>query len=336
MTDKDVKCAIVGLGRWGQNLVSSVAGDTRAPLCFVRAMTRTPAKAEEFCARHGLPLGDDYSEVLADPEVEAVVLATPPSQHHEQVIAAAKACKHIFVEKPFALTLSDAREMIDAVTAHDRCLTVGFNRRFMPAFQEMQDRIKEGMIGRPLLIEGQFSGLWGFGYSADMWRGNTSENPVGGMAAMGIHVLDAMIALMGPVASIRTLSRTQVLSSDLHDTTVTLLDFASGAAGVLSTLMASPTYWRLHVAGTDGWIAMPDQDSIERLTGDAPARTAHPAGNSLAAELSAFARASRSGAPWPIPAAEILAGTATMEAIQRSVSRGGEAVEVPANAANPA
>ncbi|RKF12989.1 gfo/Idh/MocA family oxidoreductase [Roseovarius spongiae] len=330
MTDTQVKCAIVGLGRWGRNLVTSAAGNADAPLRFVRAATRTPAKAEDFCAEHDLPLCDDYREVLADPEVEAVVFATPHSQHHEQVIAAAEAGKHIFVEKPFALTLGDAREMTDAAAAHRRCLAVGFNRRFMPAFREMRDRMKEGAIGKPLLIEGQFSGPWGFGYSADMWRGSAAENPAGGMAAMGIHVLDAMIALMGPVAAVRTLSRTQALESDLHDTTVTLLDFASGAAGTLTTLMASPTYWRLHVAGTEGWIAMPDQDSVERLDGDAPTRTALPAGNSLGAELSVFARAIRGGANWPIPAADILAGVAAMQAIGCSAERGGEKVEVTA------
>ena len=101
-----INAAIVGLGRWGQTLVSSVADS--GSIRFTRGVTRTVSKAEAFCAERGMTLGDDYSVALADPDIDAVVLATPHSLHLEQMLAAAEAGKHVFCEKPFTMTKADA------------------------------------------------------------------------------------------------------------------------------------------------------------------------------------------------------------------------------------
>ena len=94
-----IRAAIVGLGRWGRSLVSSVAGNND-DIKFVLAYTRTRASAEDFCRDKGIPLADSYEQILRDPDIDAVVLATPHSQHQAQALAAAAARKHIFVEKP--------------------------------------------------------------------------------------------------------------------------------------------------------------------------------------------------------------------------------------------
>jgi predicted dehydrogenase len=329
MMEKPVSCAVVGLGRWGQTLVTSMADCEDPQLRFVRAVTRTPDNARAFCDTHDLHLSDDFDAVLNDPAVEAVVIATPHSQHDTQVLAALAAGKHVFVEKPLALEQHAAEQMVKAAHTANLCLAVGFNRRFLPAFQKLQTCISNGTIGKPLLAEGQFSGPWGYTYAADMWRGQKTENPAGGMAAMGIHVLDAMIALLGPVLSVQTLSKSQELTTGLHDTTVTMIDFTSGAIGTLSTVMVTPTYWRLHVAGTKGWVTMPDQNSI--ITYDAnghyQSQTFAPR-DSIAAELRAFGQAIRKSAPYPIPVDEIISGVAAMEAISASAERNGQKIEV--------
>ena len=92
-----IRAAIVGLGRWGRSLVAAVQGKS-GDISFVRAHTRTRAAAEEFCRDKGVPLVDRYEQILADPEVDAVVLATPHSLHEDQIRAAAAAGKHIHVE----------------------------------------------------------------------------------------------------------------------------------------------------------------------------------------------------------------------------------------------
>ena len=102
-----IRAAIVGLGRWGQNLVASVQGKSDA-IRFVAGATRTAEKAQSFAGKHGFPLYENYEKLLADPAIDAVVLATPHTLHAGQIIAAAKARKHVFAEKPFALALRDA------------------------------------------------------------------------------------------------------------------------------------------------------------------------------------------------------------------------------------
>ena len=97
-----IHAAIIGMGVWGQNLVTSVQGLSQ-DIQFVAGATRTPAKASEFATKHKLRLLDSFEAVLADPSIDAVVLATPHSMHTEQIVAAAKAGKHVFCEKPLGL-----------------------------------------------------------------------------------------------------------------------------------------------------------------------------------------------------------------------------------------
>src|SRR5258707_5766330 len=108
-----IRAAIVGMGTWGQNLVTSVQGKSDA-IRFVAGTTRTPAKAMDFAAKHGIRMVDTYAHVLADADIDAVVLATPHSLHSEQIRAAAKAGKPVFVEKPLGLTRQSSAEAVQA------------------------------------------------------------------------------------------------------------------------------------------------------------------------------------------------------------------------------
>src|SRR5262245_2674632 len=108
-----IRAAILGLGRWGRSLVNSVQGKSR-DIQFVAAHTRTRATAEAFCRDKGLPFVEHYAQILADPAVDAVVLATPHSRHAEQIAQAAAAGKHIFVEKPMTLDLPSAQAAAEA------------------------------------------------------------------------------------------------------------------------------------------------------------------------------------------------------------------------------
>lgn len=328
MSSDRPRVGIVGLGRWGQALVSAAASHAKE-LRFTHAITRTPAKAEDFCKLHGLALSDDYEALLADPEVDAVVLATPHSQHGGQIRAAAAAGKHVFVEKPLALTIADAATAVAAAEEAGAVLAVGFNRRFLPAFQALAGAHDAGTLGRLLHAEGNFSGPFGFHYTRTIWRGAAGENPAGGMAAMGIHVLDAMLSLMGPVRRVATVSRRLAVSSDVDDTTTVTLEFASGATGQLSTLMATASFWRLHLFGSKGWGQMPDQNQLILcdLAGEQSAES-FEAVDTLALELDAFAAAVRGRGTYPVTLQQALMGVATMVAISESADEGGTWKEV--------
>src|SRR5215467_5124887 len=107
-----LNAAIIGLGWWGKRLVSSVKGSRL--IRFSRGVTLEPELARDVAAEHGLAISTSFDEVLADPSIEAVVLATPHSRHRAQVEAAAAAGKHIYCEKPFAMHKADAETMLAA------------------------------------------------------------------------------------------------------------------------------------------------------------------------------------------------------------------------------
>src|SRR5262249_20977721 len=138
-----------------QNLVRSVEGSDR--IRFVAGATRTPAKAQDFCRPRGISLLGSYEDLLKS-DVQAVVLATPHSQHCGEVVAAAKAGKHVFVEKPLGLSRAEADRAVAACAAGKVTLAVGYNWRFQPALREIRAMLEDGRLGKLLHIEGNFCG----------------------------------------------------------------------------------------------------------------------------------------------------------------------------------
>jgi len=141
-----IRAAIVGLGRWGRSLVTSVQGKSD-DIRFVAAHTRTRATAEDFCRDQTMPLADSYEQILADPDVDAVVLATPHTLHEQQVLAAAAAGKHIHVEKPITLDRGSAGAAVEAARKAGVVLAVGYCRRFHPSVVELRRRLRDGRLG---------------------------------------------------------------------------------------------------------------------------------------------------------------------------------------------
>ncbi|MBL8672741.1 MAG: Gfo/Idh/MocA family oxidoreductase, partial [Alphaproteobacteria bacterium] len=242
--------AIVGLGRWGQQLVEAVHGRSDA-LRFTRAVVRSLDSARAAAARFGLAATTDYDAVLADPSIKGVVLATPHSQHAAQVQRAAAAGKAVFCEKPFTLTHAEARAAASACAGAGVPLCLGFNRRFLASYRELQRRAAGGELGVLLHVEAFFGSNGGYRYTAGMWRASEAESPAGGMTGLGVHLLDAMIGLCGPVAAVRADSRKRGLIP-IDDTTTAWLEFASGATGSLVTLPASAPGWHLRLSGGKG------------------------------------------------------------------------------------
>lgn len=313
-----LSAAIWGVGAWGQTLVDAVQGRSER-IRFTDAVARSPDKYREFAASRGLRLHADPGAVLADPKIDAVVVATANSLHPEHVRAAAAAGKHVFVEKPFGLEADDARRAVDACETAGVTLAVGFNRRFLPLLTDLRAMVDAGELGEILHLEGQFSGPTGLRMKPGSWRGTAAEAPGGGMTARGIHVLDAMIAMCGPVESVFAMSERRVLEVGMDDATSMLLRFASGVSAYLGTIMATGDYWRLQIFGTRGWAEM---RGLRRLTvGDLDGKESvreYPAFDMERAELEAFADAARGGAPFPVPPADAVHGVAVLEALVRS------------------
>ncbi|MGH8713407.1 MAG: Gfo/Idh/MocA family protein [Casimicrobiaceae bacterium] len=328
-----VRTAIVGLGRWGRALVNSVQ-DKTTEIRFVAAQTRTPAKGAEFCASKGLRLVNDFAAVLADPDIDAVVIATPHSHHEDQIKRAAAAGKHVFVEKPITLSHASAQSVLDAAAQSGVVLAVGFCRRFHPSIDEIRQRLRDGRLGSLVGMIGQHTLSVPTFAAVDNWRTDPAESPAGAMTAVGLHVLDHMIEFGGTVRSVYCLTGHRG-GGPADDTTTVLLQFASGITGTIFCSIATATNFSFSVYGSRGaaevsgpalarFRFVPVSHALPAGPGMAPPdETADHAGfDMLSAELIEFARCIRERRVFPVAAEDVLHGMAVFDAAVESAASG--------------
>jgi len=319
-----IDSAIVGLGRWGRSLVESVQGKS-GHLRFVLGIEPEAAAARDFASRHGFRLSADYADALSDLAIGAVVLATPHSLHHGQVLAAARAGKAVFCEKPLSLTKQEAAGMIDACRSAGVVLGVGHNRRWWPAMRELKRIVDAGSLGTLLHVEGHNSNE-NSNQVAGGWRTLPAESPGGGMTGAGLHALDAMLSIAGPVRRVRARLLERKPPPAPQDTVSALLEFESGASGLLATVRATPFFWRVHAFGTKGSAeVLGETELVLRMSGKPPQRPQLEPGDSLRAELEAFVDAVERRAPYPVSTAQMLQTVAAFEAVIRALESGADA-----------
>lgn len=312
-----IDAAIVGLGRWGRSFVEAGSAGLR----FTRAVETALDGAQGFAARHGLVLGDSLDEVLADPAIGAVVLATPHSLHPAQVLACAAARKPVFCEKPLALRLGDARSMVEACRVAGVPLAVGHNRRFWPSMRALRRLVADGALGQVLHVEGHNSNE-NAGAVKEGWRLSPAESPGGGMTGAGLHVLDAFVSLMGPVRRVQARLLSHKPAPSPLDTVSVLVEFANGTSGMLATVRDTPFYWRVHVFGSRGSAeVLGETRLVLHRSGAAPEVIPLDPADSLRAELDAFATTVADGTPYPIPPSDMLATVAAFEAVISSIEK---------------
>jgi predicted dehydrogenase len=332
-----IRAAQVGLGWWGKTLIESVQG-TSDKIQFVSATSRT--KSDDYLAfttQHGVHYADSYEAILADPKVDAVVLATPHSQHSPQVIAAAKAGKHVFCEKPFALHKSEAEQAVAATQKAGVTLGLGYNRRFHPEMTKLRDQIRNGDLGTILHVEATMTFPNALALKADAWRAQRDETPAGGLTPMGVHAIDGMIDLCGEIDTVYCQSFRRVVAVDSDDTTSMLFRMKAGMSGYLGTMTATGPGFSFQVFGSKGWVRLEGMTHVagasseERRTtlfgrckfqpAKGPAETWEAAKMDVTrASLEAFAAAAEGGPAYPIPLDEMVHGAAVTEAVVRSAA----------------
>ncbi|HEY7188379.1 MAG TPA: Gfo/Idh/MocA family oxidoreductase [Vicinamibacterales bacterium] len=330
-----INAAIVGMGWWGRTLVESVQSDSDV-IRFVAGTTRTVSpEVKAFADAQKLKLADSYDALLADPNVNALVLATPHSMHASQVIAAAKAGKHVFCEKPFALTKAHAEAAVAATTKAGVTLGLGYNRRFHPEMTKLRNQIRNGDLGTVLHVDAMMTFPNALALKPEAWRAQKDETPCGGLTPMGVHAIDGMIDLCGEIASVYCQSFHQVVPVDADDTTSMLFRMKNGSSGYLGTITATGPGFSFQVFGSKGWVRLEGMTHVAgasseerrtRLFGTCkfqpikgPAETWEAARLDVTrACLDAFGTAASGGAPFPITTAEMIHGAAVTEAVVRS------------------
>ncbi|MGZ8231396.1 MAG: Gfo/Idh/MocA family protein [Burkholderiales bacterium] len=328
--------AVIGMGWWGKTLVTAMK--TSPKFRVVKGVKRNPASEAEFAKAQGFEIVSDYNAVLEDPNIEAVMLCTPHTVHTEQMIAAANAGKHIFCEKPLALTRADAVRAMEAANRNKVVVGIGHERRFEPPIIELMRIVRSGDLGVPMQIEANFHHDKLLSLPADNWRLTPDEAPAGPMTATGIHLLDLSVGIFGEadwaMCSVRQ------LGSDLTngDTLAALVSFKQGGQALITSILATPFDGRFAVYCSKGWIEVRDRahpstplgwTMTKVVTGEKRTVEEYPAASGVLGNLVAFADAAEGRAPYPIPQDQMIANVTALEAVVES-ARTGQKVAVKA------
>ena len=316
-----LRIASIGLGWWGGMLATKAA---EAGIDVATCFARTPQSRAEFMGTHGCREAESYDTVLSDPEVDAVVIATPHSTHTDLIVRAAEAGKHIFCDKPFTLTVAEAKRAMAAAEAAGVVLQIGHNRRRQPANRRIKEMIDGGELGVVHYAEANLSYPKGLNPRGG-WRGEPAESPAGGMTGLGVHMADTLVYLLGPASRVSAFSRRVVGVGQLDDVTTATVEFESGPLAFLGTSMVIPDIAKTAVWGTKA-AAMNEIDGAEfyfQPTGEKE-RVKQPVEvlDTVKDELEEFARNIAGGARPETGGPEALEAVAILEGIVESAAKG--------------
>jgi predicted dehydrogenase len=321
-----LKIVVIGTGWWGMEL-GKAATTLPQKIELLGCTSLSPDECKRFQAANGGKIYASFEAVLADKNVDAVLLATPHSMHWKQIIAAAESGKHVFCEKPFTLTVDSGAKAIAACKKHGVVLGVGHNRRYMESVNKLKAIVDAGDLGTVLHVDANYSGNLEGRYPANHWRVQQDEIPCGGLTPMGMHMVDTLTWILGPMKRVTALAKHRALSYPLHDVCAVLFELDNGITGTLGTHLACGTSSILRIYGTKAIIEARNnfsELSIEPTDPNAPRTTlGYVADNALPQELSALADACAGIAPFPIAPLEALRNIAVLEAIQGSTAANG-------------
>lgn len=257
---------------WGIIGSGQISNDKMAPAIaeakgshLVALFSRSEEKAKTFIQKHKLKrYYTNFEKFLADQEIQAVYVATPPSLHCQQTIRAAEQGKHVFCEKPMAMTISECQKMIQTCQNNKVKLMIGFNLRFNSCFLKAKELIEEGKIGKIVLARVQGS----FFFPPDLsWRQNSSLAGGGPLMDMGIHSIDLLRFLLGETEEVAAFIGNTVFDYDVEDTSVVALRFSSGAYAMMdSCYSAYHTENVFEIYGSKGTICRAKTD-VQESTG---------------------------------------------------------------------
>src|SRR5262249_9027591 len=320
-----VRVAAVGTGRWGRTLAD--AAERGTGLSLVACTSRSAENRALFAKTYGCRDVPTLDAVLANPHIDAVLITTPHSVHADQVVAAARAGKHVFVDKTFTLPVAAARRATVACRRAGVVLAVGHQRRKQAASRALKRLVDEGALGRVAQIEGNMSADIGFQLKPGMWRTVRAETPGGAVTNLGIHHVDTYQYFLGPIARVTAFARRVALTDvPIDDVTSILFEFVSGSIGYLGTSWVHANRTEtitLHGTEAQAW----HEASGARLF---LARRGQPERNELpltpvdavVEELAEFERCVREGARPEVAGEEATANIAVLEAIVESAATG--------------
>ncbi len=323
MNERPVRLASIGLGWWGSTLASATAAteDVIVEACYARNSDARRAFAE----KHGCRAVESLDEIWSDDQIDGVMIATPHTTHADLIEEAASAGKHVFVEKPLTLDVASAKRAIEAASSAGVVLQVGHNKRRQKGNRFVHEKVTGGSLGQIQHIETHISVPIAFKPDLPEWRQTREELPAGGMTPLGVHMLDTIYYLGGPVERVYATSRRVSKLQDVDDVTTMLFELESGAGAYLATLTAVPNVTTVAAFGTEGaaWSEADGAHAFIQERGE-PYRTEVQITtiDTVQDEIVEFASCIRTGDAPETGSREGLAVVEVFEAVLRSIEEG--------------
>jgi predicted dehydrogenase len=246
-----VRVGLVGIGSWSGVIANAAKRSEKMEL--VTCFTRTPEKRREFSRKYECDQENSLEDLVKRDDIDGILLTTPNAVHAEQTVLAAQHGKHVFVDKPIANTMADGKKMVEACQEAGVVLMVGHDMRRLAGNRKAKELIDGGAIGKPIMVEANFSHSAGFELTPDKfrWRGDDSGCPAGSLMTMGVHHADTLNHFFGPIKSAFSYFNKLYIPAEVEDVTATIFQFESGILGYLGSNYASPKANWIYIYGTE-------------------------------------------------------------------------------------
>ena len=263
------KLGIVGCGNISRIHANAIQANKKIEL--VSAFSRSDERRTAFCNEFGITGYSDYREFLRSDNLDAVVLCTPNGTHLDFGLEAARAGKHLIIEKPLEVTVERGEKLLQACRSEGVLLAVIYQNRFIDNVRKMKKAVHDGVIGRPVMV--RVAVKWYRDqeyYRSAPWRGSFKLDGGGALINQSIHTVDLMLWIAGPVASVQAFKGTLTHEGiEGEDNLVASMQFKNGALGVLeaSTSIVPSQDRIIEINGTTG-TAFLNGDSLRILSGN--------------------------------------------------------------------
>ena len=250
MADKPLKVACIGMGWWSDVLADAMKRSGRFEIasCY----TRSNEKRQAFSKKYGCAASPSYEAILADRTIEAVVNTTPNNVHCETTSQAARAGKHVFLDKPIANTVADARALTAECRKAGVVLALGYQRRKESHFRWIRRQIDDGHFGKLVNAEANISRDRLGQFQLGSWRYTAEGMPGGVMLQIGIHYTDVLEYLLGPIKAVRGSLAQLVLPGENPDIASLIMEHENGALSTLNACYASASeYYLMNIYGKE-------------------------------------------------------------------------------------
>jgi len=249
MSSSPFRVASLGIG-WWSDVLADAAGRTGGRVEIVSCFTRSPDKRQAFANKYGCAGAESLDALLTDESIDGIINTTPNHVHLETTRAVAAAGKHVFLDKPIANTIGEAKAITKACAEAGVTLGVGYQRRREGHFRWIKERIDAGDFGTLVQAEANISRDRAGQFEPGHWRFTAEGMPGGVMLQIGLHYVDVLMMLLGPVRSVSGMASQLVLPGDNPDVGTLMMRHENGAISSLSTSYASASeYYLMNIYG---------------------------------------------------------------------------------------